>query len=47
MYVETPVLVPNDVKPDFIERGGGLMDFPEGRITEQEMEELQAYLATL
>jgi hypothetical protein len=42
-----PIPAPNDVESGFIERGGGLMDFLEGRITEQEMEELRAYLATL
>jgi cytochrome c peroxidase len=42
-----PIPAPGDVKPGFIDRGGGLMDFLEGRITDQEMEELQAYLATI
>lgn len=36
-----------DLNGDFINRSNGLMDFLQGRITEQEISELQAYLSTL
>ena len=44
-----PIPGPNDLdlNGNFIDRGNGLMDFLVGRITEQEISELKAYLATL